>query len=1068
MKIEAASPNVNQSLEKNSLSPESYNNYNRKELQRGGRTNAGGFMLDIGGMVTQTQAFLNDTELKSAGDLMSEAGNRNIVLEKNMMTVMSNTMSKEDYAEFAKNGYSISDMTVDEQVTSLDKLKASLARSGTVIEGYNDDLTDEQLSEITGNEGLANKIAQALKENDLPVNRENAESMVSAMEKASDIKPFNEETVKYMVINQLEPSVDNLYKAEFSSGGSTGDRGGYDQSRDHYRNNANAADWDELKGQAERIVKEAGLEADEKTMENARWLIEQGIPLTAGTISGINAVKSLELPLSEDVLASSMAIGIADGKKPSGASLVNAMTMTDRALKVLEDTEGIDERAVRDAVKKGEPLTIRNLAGASGEYESKPENTVTDVINDMSVPENREYLSAMRQLEETRLAMTYEANLKLLRQGISIETESLSGLVAKLKEAERDYYAPLLTGKGEEFESENVKNSILDERTGLYKQTMTVFEALRGAPAETLAIVDTESPDFTVRRVYEAAAPLKARYERAGSTYEALMTAPRSDLGDSIRKAFRNVDDILTDNGYELNDSNRRAVRILGYGGMEIDRDSIERVKEADLALRQAIERMTPLKTLEMIRNGDNPLDENIFSLRDRLSESDPTQDTERYSKFLVRLERRGEISEDEKDAFIGVYRLFRQIEKSDGKLLGNVLDSGEGLTLRNLLSASRSNRAKGMDYGIDDDFGGLERLITRGTSISEQIDRGFGSPSVPPGSQASFLSRSREILDKLSPESLPLNELNEDSTIEDIYDTVTERADTQVQTLIDDYQDDQAELLAAGKVEDDVLLLLSDNNIPATPGNILAQDVLMNKRGQTFNSLMKEAGGQDRASRRFKDAVSGLQEGLDSREEANAAYDELKEAADELLSERAEALTDSFSVRELGLLHKQVGIAAQSARNESYEVPVEIDGQWTSINLKLVRDGEESGTVTVSLQTEGLGKVGARFELNGRQISGYITGDSKEGLRKLSEKADELNERLTENGREIRQLGFIDTGFLDLNGFAGKPGKNDEAAAGQASAQRETNDSRELYEIAKGFISFIQRSFPGAQKEEK
>ncbi len=42
-----------------------------------------------------------------------------------------------------------------------------------------------------------------------------------------------------------------------------------------------------------------------------------------------------------------------------------------------------------------------------------------------------------------------------------------------------------------------------------------------------------------------------------------MMTAPRKDMGDSIQKAFRNVDDILEDLGLETNDSNRRAVRIL-------------------------------------------------------------------------------------------------------------------------------------------------------------------------------------------------------------------------------------------------------------------------------------------------------------------------------------------------------------------------------------------------------------------------------------------------------------------------------------------------------------------------
>ena len=1050
MKVELGSQNINQSLEKDTLNYNHYDRYGKKETQKAGSINGAGFMLDIGGNGAETAAYgMMGSELKSAEELMAEVGNKNVALTKDMMTVMSNTMSKEDYAEFAKNGYSMSDMSVDEQVTSLDKLKAKLAQAGTIIEGYNDDLSNEQLTEIVGSTGLANKIEDALKRNDLPVNEENTKNIVSAMDKAADIKPLNDETIKYMVLHQLEPSVDNLYKAEFSAGGGSQrqSRGYYQDGGGYFQKKADTIEWDQIKEQAEKIVKDAGFQADQETMDNAQWLIEQGIPLTADSIGSLNELRGLELPMSEDDMLQSMAIGIADGKAPAKASLIATETMAEKAASLIEDVDAVGDSAIQAVIENGDTLNLKNLREAGS-------------LEPPAVTEQDAFISARRQLEETRLAMTFEANLKLMKQGINIDTVPLSELVDKLKEAEREYYDPLLIKKGEAFENDAAKNTALDTRIGLYKQTATVFEALRTIPAETIARVDTKGADFTARRVYEVSEPIRAQYQaNAGSqgdarrnqinSYEALMTAPRSDMGDSIRKAFRNVDDILADNGYELNESNRKAVRILGYAEMAINPESIDRVREAEQALRQVVEQMTPAKTLEMIRNGDNPLDENIFALNERLRVSTPSQDTEKYSKFLVRLERKGEISEDEKDAFIGMYRLFRQIEKSDGKLLGNVIDAGENLTLRNLLSASRSNRAKGMDYGIDDDFGGLEKLITKGTSISEQIDTGFRNASA--GNLDYLLQQSREILDKFGPESLSFDEVNEDSTLDDIYDTVQDRfVNRSVQTLIDDYEDDQAELLAARRVEDNVIEVLSNNNVIMTPDNLLAQDALMNQRGKTFNALMKEAAGSDERSERVRNAVRNLQEKFDSREAATEAYEELKDAADDLISLRADNLTDALDVRELGLLHKQIGLAAQNARNESFEVPVEIDGQWTSVNLKLVKDGTESGTVTATMETERYGKVAAKFTLNRKQLNGYITGDDQEGLKKLAEKADELNKKLSENGREVRQLNFIDTNALDLNRFG---------AEASEEGFREA-DNRELYEIAKGFIAVIQESY--------
>ncbi len=49
-----------------------------------------------------------------------------------------------------------------------------------------------------------------------------------------------------------------------------------------------------------------------------------------------------------------------------------------------------------------------------------------------------------------------------------------------------------------------------------------------------------------------------------------------------IQKAFRNVDDILSDIGLEETEANQRAVRILGYNQIEITQESVAEMKAAD------------------------------------------------------------------------------------------------------------------------------------------------------------------------------------------------------------------------------------------------------------------------------------------------------------------------------------------------------------------------------------------------------------------------------------------------------------------------------------------------------
>ena len=46
----------------------------------------------------------------------------------------------------------------------------------------------------------------------------------------------------------------------------------------------------------------------------------------------------------------------------------------------------------------------------------------------------------------------------------------------------------------------------------------------------------------------------------------------------------------------------------------------------------------------------------------------------EKYSKYLHRLEKNQEISAEEKEAYIGIYRLLRQIEKGFTFLRGEII----------------------------------------------------------------------------------------------------------------------------------------------------------------------------------------------------------------------------------------------------------------------------------------------------------------------------------------------------------------------------------------------------------
>ena len=207
------------------------------------------------------------------------------------------------------------------------------------------------------------------------------------------------------------------------------------------------------------------------------------------------------------------------------------------------------------------------------------------------------------------------------------------------------------------------------------------------------------------------------------------MTAPRADLGDSMKKAFRNVDDILADMEYAINEENRKAVRTLGYNNIPLTDENIEKVIDANRQVNNVLDKLTPAAIMKMIRDGQNPLEMQMAEVEQYLVQNAPVlagTETEKYSSYLYQLEQNNQISPEERDAYIGVCRLIHQINKSDGGAVGSLVNSGIEINFRNLLTAVRTKNKGHMNTVIDADTGVYEGKMEHFNSISAQIERAF------------------------------------------------------------------------------------------------------------------------------------------------------------------------------------------------------------------------------------------------------------------------------------------------------------------------------------------------------
>lgn len=1007
MKITFDNNNTNQNVDKVTTTP-----YRDTRTEK--TSQAGAFALDISGTVMDNTAYKGQG--KTAEEVMQDAGQTDVAVQRDYMTVMSNTMSEEDYNRMMEDGCHVGDMDIEEVVTIVDKIKAELIKGGTQVVGYTDQIDADTLREITGSEAFARELSRQFRKQDIPLTEENVRNAKKAYDKAAELRELTDGAAKYMVENQMEPTIDNLYRAGYSStaDGSRQGRGYYADSAGYYARKAEDFNWQQLRPQMEKVLEEAGLEVNDKTLGDAQWLIEKGIPLTPDSVAAFYKLDTLTLPQDERQILSAVASAIADGRGAGAANLADGRSNLEKAAEYIERFDSIPDEAVDRTTAAGKEVTLVNLEKAAEEITAGDESVATDSAETsggngsdtmVEIPEN---ITARRQLEEIRLMMTVEVNRKLLGSGYAIDTTELEQLVNALRQLEQRQQR-LLFG---ETDPERAA-----EKAALYNETRSKVEELPYLPIAIAGRFRITDEDFTLDQVHISGTALRNQYDEAKERYETWMTNTREDLGDSIQKAFRNVDSILEDLGMETSEENRRAVRILGYNRMELSRENVETVRETDMELQRVVGKMTPAAVLQTIRDGKNPLEMTLPEL-DAYLDSIPygkEQEIEKFSKFLYKLDKNKAITEEERTAYIGIYRMLRQFEKTDNAGVGALINIGAEVSFKNMLSAVRSQKRAGMDFMVDDAFAGLE-AIEKGMSISKQIETGFPK------------------------------------FYRDIVGNIADRMAKQDAATQKEYQKEQMqECRKACEVEDAVVEELLHNKQPVTINNLAAADRLMNSRGGVYKKLDDYTAPEKRG--KVKQALSHLHEALTDKDSAQEAYEELQQVYDEVLEEaRYSPGMNYVDLKMMQSCYKQLALAGNLAKEENYQIPVEINGETTAIHLRVLHDKTDGGKVKATFETEDHGKVAAEFSIRGGKVSGYIACSTAEGTEVVRDRSESLQKSLQQifsgkkDGPELGHIGVVHSSDLDLNAFEAE-GLQEESAAVQTA---------DLYQIAKTFITVI------------
>ncbi len=989
-----------------------------------------GYALDIDASGFTDNAYAGHS--RSVEDISEMAQNTDVQNRHNFMALLSNTMSEEDYAKAQKDGFDIKEINSAETVSIVDKIKSVLLESGTVVAGYNDDLSLDKLKKITGSDALAQAIQKSFHENDIPVTAENVKASKTAIDQVADIEALDDSAVKYMVLNNMKPTIENIYFASHSTNGlNVMGKGFYAQEAGgYYAQTADIFDWEQLEPQIEKVIEESGLDPKDETIkENAKWMVAQGIPLTAENLEAVSTIKEVELPVSLDLGTKATAAAISDGKRATQGSLSDPTSNIRKATNLVDKVKNITDEDIKATIISGKDLTIRNMSNARS------------AINEQELPENDNRLITARiQMEEVRLRMTTEANKQLLDRGFTIDTAPIEELIERLKSTLGNM-ADETTGKAID-EITDVKSA---GTRYMMRMTMTRVSMIAQGPVDIVGEMADEFKEASIYKISQRSEALSDKFAKAGEGYEKLMTAPRADLGDSIRKAFRNVDDILEDIGKELSDENRRIIRILGYNRMEINEENFEKVKSWDVKLQAVVSRIKPGAVLDLIRDGQNPLSMTIEELSDNLDRHSSSKDgqkgksEEKYAKFLYKLEKKNGITNEERASFIGIYRLFHTLKTTDYQAIGSLLKTGRDMTIGNLLEATRNQKAAraGMDYKVDDEFGGLESRTT-GVQIDAQISTAFRY----------YSAKAEVVYENLEPEKLMQAEPSNEMLLPELADKLKE---AEVDEALErEYVKEQVR-----GIRQTAQLKAAE---PALDG-LAAVEI-----ETTFNNMEAMIGiRRDRRNGSFWDKTGDIKEKalltekLDEDDYQENYVKILGDISDKL-SEELMTEDDSYiDVRAISLLQRQISVMSKSAERDSYEVPVQIKGQTVSMHVTLKSEKNANSRMDASVQTDMYGLLQISLYKESDTIRGMLTttnGSNQEESEYLESVRTRLCARLSEK---------LDGVTVESNNIAILyHAQSGSASAGAVSSgAREGNeitqtDTKTLLTMAKAFIEAL------------
>ena len=402
-------------------------------------------------------------------------------------------------------------------------------------------------------------------------------------------------------------------------------------------------------------------------------------------------------------------------------------------------------------------------------------------------------------------------------------------------------------------------------------------------------------------------------------------------------------------------------------------------MKHADWQVQTLIRELTPAMTLQLIRNRVNPLKMPIEELNRTLEDMKEVQeisDSDSFSEFLYRMERKDAITKEERTSYIGIYRLLDKIIKGKGRDIGAVLRNGQELSLQNLLTATRSARAAGLDITMDQTVGELveeaqvKNLRTGEAATSARIDEQI--------KMAYELGVAKDIRRTITPEELhhiPVDAIW-NMTLEELKESLLEASRSDENAKIDVEQREKflserfeeefqelKEVFEEATVETQTVL--ESLKQPMTMMHVLAA-ATMTKNTKGIMNLFSKVDTEALESMELEEEWEQLADAMNSPEEMSEAYQRLGNRLQETLMGR-DVIT-AKDLQALKQIHAGIDLLKAQTTTETYQIPVVLGEEVTVLHVTFRSGNQKRAGIQVTMETVAYGTVTMRASVEQKE----------------------------------------------------------------------------------------------------